>query len=91
MSVLESRAREIGHGIAEARRTAGLSQQQIAERVGITRKDVSRIENGHTGVAWAKVAAILDELGHPLPRVKPWAPPSLEAMDEALAARRIRR
>lgn len=88
MTVMERRTAEIGRGIAEARRRAGLSQQELAEQAGTTRKDVSRIENGHPGVAWSKVAGILEVLGHPLPRVKPWSPPSLEEIGQALDERR---
>lgn len=84
MTVLERKLAEIGQGIAAARHAAGLSQQQLADKVGITRKDVSRVENGHPGVAWHKVAAILEALGRPLPTVKTWTQPSLEAMDRAL-------
>jgi transcriptional regulator with XRE-family HTH domain len=40
------RAPERGRRIAEARRNAGLSQEQLAERIGVARSTVARIETG---------------------------------------------
>jgi ribosome-binding protein aMBF1 (putative translation factor) len=37
----------IGHQLAEARRVRGLTQQQVAERMGVTKGRVSRIEQGY--------------------------------------------
>ena len=39
-------AEVIGHRLAEIRRSRGLTQQQIAERMGITKGRVSQIEKG---------------------------------------------
>ena len=39
-------AEVIGHRLAEIRRTRGLTQQQIAERMGVTKGRVSQIERG---------------------------------------------
>ena len=36
----------IGHRLAELRRARGLTQQQIAERMGVTKGRVSQIEQG---------------------------------------------
>lgn len=36
----------IGHRLAELRRARGLTQQQVADRMGITKGRVSQIERG---------------------------------------------
>ena len=37
----------IGRNIAEARKRAGLSQEKLAEKIGVTAQAVSKWENGH--------------------------------------------
>lgn len=39
-------AQVVGHRLAEVRRARGLTQQQVAERMGITKGRVSQIEQG---------------------------------------------
>jgi DNA-binding XRE family transcriptional regulator len=39
-------AEVLGHRLAEVRRSRGLTQQQVAERMGITKGRVSQIERG---------------------------------------------
>ncbi len=39
-------AEVIGHRLAEVRRARGLTQQQVAERMGVTKGRVSQIEQG---------------------------------------------
>jgi len=39
-------AQVVGHRLAEVRRARGLTQQQIAERMGVTKGRVSQIEQG---------------------------------------------
>jgi len=41
-----NRAPERGHRVAQARRRAGLTQQQLAEKVGAGRVSIARIEGG---------------------------------------------
>jgi DNA-binding transcriptional regulator YiaG len=40
----EMLAEVIGHRLAEIRRTRGLTQQQVADRMGVTKGRVSQIE-----------------------------------------------
>jgi DNA-binding XRE family transcriptional regulator len=37
----------VGHRLAEVRRARGLTQQQVADRMGVTKGRVSQIEQGH--------------------------------------------
>jgi DNA-binding XRE family transcriptional regulator len=39
-------AKAIGHRLAEVRRSRGLTQQQVAEQMGVTKGRVSQIEQG---------------------------------------------
>ncbi len=40
-------AETTGHRLAELRRTRGFTQQDIAERMGVTKGRISQIERGH--------------------------------------------
>jgi len=37
----------VGHRLAEVRRARGLTQQQVADRMGVTKGRISQIEQGH--------------------------------------------
>lgn len=38
--------KQIGQRVAEHRRTRGLTQKQVAARLGVSRQSISQIENG---------------------------------------------
>jgi putative transcriptional regulator len=57
-----SRAPERGHRVAQARRQAGLTQQQLAEKVGVGRVTIARVEGG-TPPSVTLALAISRELG----------------------------
>jgi putative transcriptional regulator len=65
MSVTKRRARTPEHGqrIAQARHHAGLSQQELAERIGVKRLAIIRIEDGTTRPSVDVALAIARELG----------------------------
>jgi transcriptional regulator with XRE-family HTH domain len=48
---VEALYRAFGRGLREAREDAGLTQRQVAERVGLTRTSVTNIERGNQHVA----------------------------------------
>jgi transcriptional regulator with XRE-family HTH domain len=53
----------IGRRIQDCRRAAGLSQDQLAEQIGIGRRQVQRIENGRADprLSWlARIARVVD-------------------------------
>lgn len=56
---------EHGHRVAQARKRAGLTQQQLAERVAVGRVAVARIEAG-TVPSVALALRIGRELGEPV-------------------------
>ena len=51
------------HPVAQARRQVGLSQPALAERVGVGRATIARIEGGSTSPSVALALAISRELG----------------------------
>jgi putative transcriptional regulator len=61
-----SRAPERGHRVAQARKRAGLTQKQLAERVGVGRVAIARIEGASTSPSVALALAISRELGEPV-------------------------
>ena len=65
--------RELGQLVAGSRREQGLSQQELATRVGVGRATIARIERGASGVAvgWVLTAAWV--LGLPVLRSSDFA------------------
>jgi len=51
------------HLIHEARRRAGLSQRDLAERVGTTQSAIARLESGTTEPSFARVERLLRACG----------------------------
>ncbi|MEU7149236.1 helix-turn-helix transcriptional regulator [Streptomyces sp. NPDC045456] len=66
---LLSRRRAVGEQIRRVRRQRSLSQEQLAERAGLDRKTVSRIENGRISPPLDYLLLIADALGAPLSRL----------------------
>jgi putative transcriptional regulator len=58
-----SRAPERGHRVAQARRRAGLTQPQLAEKVGVSRPTIARIETSGHAPSVTIALAIARELG----------------------------
>lgn len=78
---------EVGRRIRDARLWANLSQERLAERAGIDRKTISRIENGHMSPSLdhlldiaeaAGVQAVCLVPGGPEPWPRPGRPDSPE-------------
>ena len=59
----KARAPERGRRVAQARRRAGLTQQQLAERVGVNRVSIARIETGERVPSMSLGLRISRELG----------------------------
>jgi putative transcriptional regulator len=58
-----SRAPERGHRIKAARKRAGLTQQQLADRVGVGRVSIARVETGTREPSMKLAFAIAHALG----------------------------
>lgn len=71
--------REIGREVARLRRLRGLSQAELAQRIGTKQPAIARIEQGHVPslrtlmrIAEALQARLVVRL-EPLPQEAPWA------------------
>lgn len=60
---LASSAREIGAHLAAWRKLQRLTAQQLAERAGIARSTLSKLENGDTSVGFDVVLRVARALG----------------------------
>jgi transcriptional regulator with XRE-family HTH domain len=55
-----------GHLVYEARRRAGLTQRELAERASVSQATIARIESGVTGPGFDQVRDLLDHCGFEL-------------------------
>ncbi len=51
-------ARKLGHRVAERRRLAGLTQAELADRVGVAMETISRMERGSALPGLSRIEAI---------------------------------
>jgi transcriptional regulator with XRE-family HTH domain len=73
-----------GPRLKELREAAGLTQSQLAERAGLHRQGIVKLERGEREPAWGTVLALMDALGvscqafleepGPQPEAKPGRP-----------------
>lgn len=59
----ELQRQRIGQRIAEIRKAQGITQQDLADRTGIQRNHISRIEQGRYSVGFDTLQAIAEALG----------------------------
>ncbi len=71
-------AEQFGHAVKRAREVCQLSQQDLANRTGIARETISRIENARQGVSLHAVLDLLGALDYEL-AVRPRGEPSGES------------
>ena len=57
------RVADVGAFVATVRREAGLTQGELAARIGVARRFVSELETGHTTQFVDRLEAVLRELG----------------------------
>jgi transcriptional regulator with XRE-family HTH domain len=55
--------KEFGGVLKKARREAGLTQQQVAERVGLTRTSITNIERGNQHIALHQLFLLASAIG----------------------------
>jgi len=53
----------IGHKICKKRKAAGMTQKELADKVGCTLYWISKVERGHYSVSNSLLRKICDELG----------------------------
>ncbi len=53
----------LGERLKEERRKAGLTQEQLAEKIGTKKSYISRVENGHTDIQLSTLLKIFQGLG----------------------------
>jgi transcriptional regulator with XRE-family HTH domain len=56
----------LGQRLAAARRTVQLSQDQLADRVGVERRTIQRYESGERDPRYTDLLLIADAIGVPL-------------------------
>lgn len=78
---------EIGSRVAEARLAAGLSQEELASRVGLERTALVRIEAGDRRITALELFGLAEALGVPLGHLVSMPPPALVARRTALDER----
>jgi transcriptional regulator with XRE-family HTH domain len=61
-----TRRQAIGEAIRAARRSAGLTQEEVGLRTGIERNNINRIEQGHASPRLDSLLLIADAIGVPL-------------------------
>ena len=61
--IKEDERLRIGQRIAELRKELGLTQQDVADRTGLQRNHLSRIEQGRYSVGFDTLQAIAEALG----------------------------
>ncbi len=70
--VNEQERQRIGARIAELRKEQGMTQTELAQRAGLERSHVVRIEAGRYNVGIDTLAAIGDAMGRSLDYVERW-------------------
>ena len=54
----------IGEMLKEERRKAGLTQEQLADRIGTKKSFISRVEKGRTDIQLSTLVKLFQGLGH---------------------------
>ena len=68
----EQHAERIGKRIAALRKLEGISQQELADRAGLTRQHIGRIEKGElVSVAYVTIQQIAEAMGMTVDIVDP--------------------
>jgi HTH-type transcriptional regulator / antitoxin HipB len=61
---LECDAFIIGEQLKEKRLKAGLTQEQLAEKIGTKKSFISRVERGHSDIQLSTLVKLFQGLGH---------------------------
>lgn len=66
----QKQRQRIGQRIAELRKQKGFTQQDVADRIGMQRNNISRIEQGKYSVGFDTLQTIAEEFGMTIDFVK---------------------
>lgn len=66
----EEERKRIGQRIAEIRKQQGMTQQELADKAGLQRTHILRLEQGVYGATIDVLSAIADALGHKMEFIK---------------------
>jgi transcriptional regulator with XRE-family HTH domain len=86
---VEALYRSFGRGLREAREEAGLTQRQVAERVGLTRTSVTNIERGNQHIALHQLFLLADAVGREPTELLPNGEAALEELVPARALKNL--
>lgn len=75
---MEDLAREIGEQVAYHRHTYGLTQAELAKKVGTTQSSIARLENGKTLPTLRFLEKVMAVIGCRVYVQITWAPPKLD-------------
>lgn len=81
---IKSSIRKLGGDINRARRARGMPTADFADRMGVSRSTLSRIEQGDLGVSIGNIASALQILGE-LGRIRELMDPSTDGIGLSLA------
>ena len=76
----------LGERIRDARRAAGLSQEKLAERVGVTRQAVTKWENGQSAPSTENLLRLAEVLGVPANTLLDTVVPELQMQADQIYA-----
>jgi len=66
-----ARADYFGNRLLAVRKGAGMTQQELADKAGLTQWSIAQIENGHRVPGFETVLALAEALGVPLSAFDP--------------------
>lgn len=87
-------ATDLGEHIRTWRKLLGLTAEQVAERVGVNRGTITRLERGDTAVSigvFLSVAGALGQLDNVVKSVDPYETPLGRARSDEALPQRVRR
>lgn len=58
--------KSVGHYLRQIRKTHGLTQQELAERAGVTQHTISKLENGNENSEIGTIFDLLKSMGYEL-------------------------
>lgn len=64
--ILAMESNILGRHIKEARKNAGMSQQELGKRIGLGKSSISKIESGKTNISFEEASILMEVMGSKL-------------------------